>query len=71
MEEHLRHCLERLRGEVDERTFTAFERYVIDEQPADEVAGALGLSVNNLYTIKWRLTHKISEQMRELTGELE
>lgn len=71
MEEHLRHCLDSLRGEVDARTFEAFERYVIDEQPADEVAGALGLSVSNLYTIKWRLTLKIAEQMRELTDDPE
>jgi len=69
LEEHLRHCLHALRGETDERTFRAFERYVIDEQSAESVAAELGLSVNNVYTIKWRLTQKVAERMRELTGE--
>lgn len=69
LEQHLRHCLEWLRAEVGERTFMAFEQYVIDERPAQEVADALGLSVDNLYTIKWRLTQKIAQRMRELTGD--
>lgn len=71
LEEHLRSALEWLRGQVDERTYAGFERYVIQQQPAEKVSGELELSVKNLYTIKWRLTQKIAERMRELTGEPE
>ncbi len=69
LEEHLRHCLQRVREEVGDTTYAAFEQYVIEERPADEVARSVGVSVDNLYTIKWRLTQKIAERMRELTGE--
>lgn len=67
MEEHLRHCLQRIRGETDELTFRAFEWYVLEERPVEEVCQALSVTANQLYKIKWRLTQKLAEQMKELT----
>ena len=66
MEEHLWHCLRELRGEVDRTTFLAFEHYVIDEQPVERVAAELGLTTNNVYTIKWRLTERVARKMKDL-----
>ena len=70
-EEHLWHCLRELRGEVAEKTYLAFQRYVIEEQPLEEVCRELGLAPNNVYTIKWRLTERVAARMRELVDGLE
>jgi RNA polymerase sigma-70 factor (ECF subfamily) len=66
MEEHLWHCLRELRAEVDETTYLAFQHYVIEQWPVERVATTLGLSSNNVYTIKWRLTERIAAKMSEL-----
>lgn len=66
LEEHLWHCLRELRNEVEARTFRAFELYVINERPIDEVCAALDLKPNNVYTIKWRLTQRIQDKMGDL-----
>ncbi len=64
--EHLRHCLRDLRDEVEERTYQAFERYVIDQAPVETVCAELNLSAQQLYRIKWRLTRKLKERMQAL-----
>ena len=66
MEEHLKHCLRRIRAEVDEETFTAFQHYVIDEWNADRVCETLNISRNKLYKIKWRVTERLREKMHRL-----
>jgi RNA polymerase sigma-70 factor (ECF subfamily) len=66
MEEHLKHCLRRIRAEVDEETFTAFQHYVIDEWNADRVCETLNISRNKLYKIKWRVTERLREKMQRL-----
>lgn len=69
MEEHLWHCLRELRGEVDPTTYEAFRQYVIEQRPIEEVTRALGIKPNYVYTIKWRMTEKVSEKMRALLDE--
>ena len=66
MQEHLRHCLRLVRKEVDEADYTAFRQYVIEEQPVEVVCGALNITAARLYKIKWRLTRKVGEKMKEL-----
>ncbi|MBN2562780.1 MAG: sigma-70 family RNA polymerase sigma factor [Phycisphaerae bacterium] len=66
MDEHLKHCLRLVRGEVEEATFKAFQHYVIEERPAEEVCKELNMTTNQLYKIKWRITRKIGERMKEL-----
>ncbi|MEO1129105.1 MAG: sigma-70 family RNA polymerase sigma factor [Planctomycetota bacterium] len=68
-QEHLWHCLRQLRSEVEEKTFEAFRMYVIEDQPAEHVSTALGISTGALYTIKWRLTERLATHMRTLLGE--
>jgi DNA-directed RNA polymerase specialized sigma24 family protein len=68
-QEHLWHCLRRLRSEVEEQTFEAFRMYVIEDQPAEHVSEVLGISTGALYTIKWRLTERLAAHMRTLLGE--
>lgn len=69
MEEHLKHALEFVRGEVDGPSFEAFQRYVIEEKPVKTVCDEFGTSAAQLYKIKWRLTQKLRRKMTELTGE--
>ncbi len=69
MQEHLWHCLRELRGEVEEKTYLAFERYVLEQKPVDEVARELGMTTNLVYTIKWRLTDKVAAKMKELLND--
>ena len=71
MEEHLWHCLRELRGEVEETTFLAFQSYVIEQRPIEQVCEELKLTSNNVYTIKWRLTERVAAKMRELLDGLE
>lgn len=71
MEEHLQHCLRSLRAEMDETTYRAFQRYVIEEHPVERVCAEYNLTPNNLYTIKWRVTEKVAAKMRELLGDEE
>jgi RNA polymerase sigma-70 factor (ECF subfamily) len=69
MEEHLRHALRLLRAEVDAISFTAFEEYAVRERPVEDVCAELGLTPNALYKIKWRLTRRLGETMRDLQGD--
>lgn len=71
LEEHLWHCLRELEGEVEETTFRAYKRHVIEQAGVEEVCRELNISAKNLYTIKWRLTQRVAAKMRELLDGLE
>ena len=60
-----------LRDEVEETTFNAFRAHVIDQQPIEQVCAALNLKPNNVYTIKWRMTERVAEKMKELLHGVE
>jgi hypothetical protein len=69
-EEHLWHCLRVLRSEVEESTFRAFQQYVIEQRPVEDVCQELHLTPGNVHTIKWRLTQRVAAMMRELVDGL-
>jgi RNA polymerase sigma factor (sigma-70 family) len=69
MQEHLWHCIELVRRDVEPTTFRAFEMYVLEQRTIEEVCAELKVRPNVVYTIKWRLTEKIAERMRELLGD--
>ncbi len=71
MEEHLWHCLRELQTEVEETTFKAFKFYVIDQQPIERVCAELSLEPSNVHTIKWRMTKRVGEKMKELLDGIE
>jgi RNA polymerase sigma-70 factor, ECF subfamily len=66
MEELLWQCLRELRGEVEDTTFRAFQGYVIEQRPLEDICAELHLRPQNVYTIKWRLTERVAAKMREL-----
>lgn len=71
LQEHLWHCLRELRTEVEEKTYQAYEAYVIDERPLSRVCEEFGLTPNNVYTLKWRLTQRVAAKMKELLDGLD
>ncbi len=71
LQEHLWHCLRELRDEVEPATYRAFLAYVVEQQPVEQVCAASGLTAQNVYTIKWRLTERVAAKMRELVDGAE
>ncbi|MFQ5430192.1 MAG: sigma-70 family RNA polymerase sigma factor [Phycisphaerae bacterium] len=71
MDEHLKHCLCLVSADVEERTFRAFQYYVIEERPIEEVCRELEMTPNQVHKSKYRLTKKLSEKMTELLGDQE
>ncbi|MCP4591034.1 MAG: sigma-70 family RNA polymerase sigma factor, partial [bacterium] len=65
-EEHLKHCLRLVRAEVEPTTFQVFHRYVLEECSVEDVCAELGVTPNQVYKAKWRLTQRVSEKMEEL-----
>jgi RNA polymerase sigma-70 factor (ECF subfamily) len=70
-QEHLRHCLARMRSEVEDSSFRAFTAVVMEERPVEEVCRELDMNPNQVHLIKWRLTKKLRQHMTELLGEAE
>lgn len=71
-EERLRLCLDRLRSSrgVRPRDMLAFERYVLNREPAERVARDLGLSTARLYSIRTEMIQRIRETNAKLNVEL-
>jgi RNA polymerase sigma-70 factor (ECF subfamily) len=69
MEQHLRRALQVVRGAVEPSTFKAFERYVLDECPVDQVCDELNMTPNQIYKVKWRVTQKLNDTLKYLIGD--
>lgn len=69
LQEHLWHCLHEVRDEVEPVTYRAFLAYVVEQQPVEQVCAESGLTPQNIYTIKWRLTERVAAKMRELIDD--
>lgn len=69
--EHLSFCLRRIRSEVQESTFRAFELHVLEEWPVERVAIELKMTNDQVYRIKWRVLQKLRSEMRRLLEEAE
>ncbi len=63
----LRRCLEIVRGEVDAKSFDAFQLFASQGLPAAEVAERLGMTANAVFIAK----HRILKRIRELLPLLE
>lgn len=69
LKEHLDHAMARLRDAAEPAVFAAFEAYVLNDEPVDDVCQRLGMTPNQLYSIKFRLTRKLGECMKSLVGD--
>jgi RNA polymerase sigma-70 factor (ECF subfamily) len=68
-EQLLRRAIERVRADyaAHPKTFQAFEKYVLRDQPPGDVARELGVSVDSVYQAK----HRVSEALKVVMSELE
>ena len=63
----LRASLERVRAEVEEKTYRAFHGVVFEKKPAAVVAEELGMSRNAVFQAR----HRITRRIRELKADVE
>lgn len=50
-----------------QRTFEAFERYVLKQQPAETVAAELGITRDSVHQAKHRITEALSREVKALS----
>jgi RNA polymerase sigma-70 factor (ECF subfamily) len=55
-----------IRGECEDRTWTAFWRVTIDDEPVEAVAAALQMSPNAVYLARSRIRKRLRELLVEL-----
>ncbi len=59
-------CLEEVARTVDSKTYDAFNRYVLQGQPAQDVAKQLGVTRNAVYISKNRVISKVRELRQQI-----
>lgn len=64
-QQHLRFCVERVREQVPEATYSAF-RLLLDEVPVPQICEQLGLSANQVYKAKARVLQLVRGQMSQI-----
>lgn len=69
LEEHLRFCCDQVNNEVQPHTYEAFRRVAIEQQPVVEVCEALGLTANQVYVAKSRVTRRLQDMMKTIYGD--
>ena len=69
LQEHLRHCLEQVRAEIDTGVFEAFRDYVLEEQSVEDVCRRWKMSAQQVYKLKWEVTQRLKRKMADLLGE--
>lgn len=62
---HLRQAMRTIDVEFNATDRTAFARYAVEGQPAQETADALGLSVDQVYQAKSRILKRISQLVEQ------
>jgi RNA polymerase sigma-70 factor (ECF subfamily) len=68
-QEHLRHCLRLIRGEVEEDTFGAFVAHVMEEKSVEEVCAQFDMTANQVHAVKSRMMKRIRQRMIQILGE--
>jgi RNA polymerase sigma factor (sigma-70 family) len=69
-QELLRRALEDIRESMGQtKTFMAFEKYVVLDQPAQSVAEKLGMHVNSVYRAKEQITKLLQDKVVSMTDE--
>jgi RNA polymerase sigma-70 factor (ECF subfamily) len=58
--------VELVKASVEERTWQAFWRTVVDGRPADEVAAELAMSVKAVYEAKYRVLRRLRAEFEQL-----
>ncbi len=67
--QHLKYCVEQVRGEVFQGTFQAFSMVVIKGRSVAEACDELGMNANQVYKAKARILRRVREKMAEFGCE--
>jgi RNA polymerase sigma-70 factor (ECF subfamily) len=62
----VRRALTQLRGEFEPKTWQAFWRTAVDDQPSAAVAAELGMTANAVRMAKSRVLHRLREELGDL-----
>jgi len=68
MREHIKQCLRIARPEFAQKTFEAFERSFLGEEPIDSVCRVLDVNKNQVYLARYRVLKRVKELMLEYIG---
>lgn len=69
MEEHLNYCLGRIRQQVESKTYEAFHHCALDQWPVERVCRKLGMTADQVYVAKSRVTRMLGKMMTELLAD--
>jgi RNA polymerase sigma-70 factor (ECF subfamily) len=64
--QHLKYCVEQVRGSVSERNYQAFHLLLFDDCPVEEVCARLGMNANQVYKAKSRVLKRVRKILSEL-----
>jgi RNA polymerase sigma factor (sigma-70 family) len=64
--EHLKYCVEAVRGSVSERNYQAFRMLLFDDCPVSEVCVRLGMNANQVYKAKSRVLQRVRAILSDL-----
>lgn len=64
--EHLKYCVQAVRGSVSERNYQAFSMLLFDEVSVEEVCARLGMNANQVYKAKSRVLRRMREHLSEI-----
>jgi RNA polymerase sigma factor (sigma-70 family) len=59
-------AVQRVKAEVDAKHFQIFDCYVLKEWPVKDVASTFGVSPNQIYVLKHRISALIAEEIKKL-----
>jgi len=66
---HLEYCLERVAQQFSNDTIAAFNLYALEDWPIEEVCRTLGLTANQVYLAKSRVTKRLRKEWTEVIGD--
>jgi RNA polymerase sigma factor (sigma-70 family) len=67
--QHLKYCIERVRGKVTMQVFEAFSMLVLETKPVEEVCEHLGMNSNQVYKAKSRVIARVREELSTIGYE--
>ena len=70
LKEHLRYAIDRLEVEFTDSTIAAFKLYALQEWSVEKVCHTLGMTPNQVYLAKSRVTSRLRRELKELVGHL-
>lgn len=68
IKEHIKRCLKLIRGEFSPKTFEAFDRSFLKEEPTGSVCTALDVKPNQVHLARHRVLRRLKELMVEEIG---